>query len=210
MADAATAAAAAGALYWTKVAAIGQVAAALATTCAVIVSLWIALSGRSIKLRVTAGLRVIPPGYVSSAADVVAIEIVNRGQRIVHVEAVAWRTGWLRMRWLKILGHEYVSINAYLAPGSDTTPFSAEPGEKKTISIRASDMRLTPAHRELFTRRLPWWPAPGPANICAAVFVATGKTKIAKVEKSLAGFLVTGEIRLGAARLNERDTAGGI
>lgn len=44
-------------LFWTKVAAIGQVAGAIATAAAVIVSLWIAFHGRKPRLKLTVGMR---------------------------------------------------------------------------------------------------------------------------------------------------------
>ncbi len=68
-------------MLWSQVAAIGQVGSAIATTVAIIVTLWIVTSERSIRLELSAGLKLLIAGDGSPAVDVISIHIVNRGLR---------------------------------------------------------------------------------------------------------------------------------
>jgi hypothetical protein len=82
------------ALYWTKVAAIGQVAGAVATAAAVMVSLWIALHGRKPRIKLVVGKRLVIGGGIPELS-VLMFNIANAGERPVHINGIGWRTGWL-------------------------------------------------------------------------------------------------------------------
>ena len=90
-------------ILWEKVAAIGQVAGAVATFAAVVVSLWIARSERRAHIKARAGLRLIAYGDGSPFEDAISILITNHGMWPVHVSSVGWKTGWLGVgpEWLK-------------------------------------------------------------------------------------------------------------
>lgn len=210
-AGAAAADAAAQALTWTQVAAIGQVASAIATSAAVILTLVIVMSERSIRLRLTAGLRLLIAGDGSPAVDVISISIVNLGQRVARIESVGWRTGWLKQQWPEFLARQYAMQNASVMPGFDNPPFALEPGQKKTIGVLVSAFAqgMPPDGHDLFTRQFPWSRTRRAANICVIAYEVTGRLKVAKVERSLADFLATGKIERGAARFNERSGGTG-
>jgi hypothetical protein len=192
--------------FWAKVAALGQVASAAATTAAVIVALWIARSDRRVNLKVTAGLRLIWAGDGSPATDVIAIVIANRGTRLVRVVNLGWRSGWLRRYGPEFLRQQFALQNASLVPGSPRLPFDVEPLKEQTIMVNVSDFNdnARPEDRDLFTRKFPFSDDRRVANVCVLVFPAAAKEIVTKVETSLAHFLATGRIERGAARFNAR------
>src|SRR3546814_17145288 len=78
-------------LFWTKVAAIGQVAGAAATFLAAWVALYLGRTDRQFRLRVTATFQNI----VSSQGSikVTCIQVENIGMRTARIEGFGWTTG---------------------------------------------------------------------------------------------------------------------
>lgn len=191
-------------LFWTKMAAIGQAAGAVATFAAVVVSLWIAHSERRAHVRVTAGLRVL---MSRPAQDVISILVTNHGLRPVRVSAIVWRTGWLRYgpKWLTF----QQAVQTFDAPISQMSsvqpPFDLGPGQDANLHLPTAPFTEHPDLRlDFFNRRLPFRRKPTPTKICVEVHLVAAKKSVARVEKSLAKFLATGVIANGAARVNER------
>lgn len=143
-------------LFWTIVAAVGQVAGALATAAAVITSLWVVLSERRPKLRVTAGLRLIIPGDGAPASDAIGVTVANVGMRRVRCACVGWRTSRLRWgpRWLR---RQHALQNADYLPGSATLPFDLDLGDEKTLILAVESYRdaVDAAKRAAFFLRTP-------------------------------------------------------
>ena len=73
--------------------AIGTWVAGVATLLAVIVSLHLARRSERIRIKGTAGLRVIFAGDGTPAEEHVQIGVVNHGDRVVIVNSVGWRIG---------------------------------------------------------------------------------------------------------------------
>jgi hypothetical protein len=96
--------------WWTAFAAIAQAAGAIATFAAVVVSLWIALSGRALKARGSAGIRVHFIGDGTPGTYTVGIEVENIGLRPFHVTSVGWQTGWM-LRGPKALRYRFAIQN---------------------------------------------------------------------------------------------------
>lgn len=82
-------------LCWTMVSAVGQVAGAIATFFAAAISLWIALYGRRPQLGLKVGERMIIGG-LEDGFEVIIFEVVNKGERPVHIRGIGWRTGYFR------------------------------------------------------------------------------------------------------------------
>lgn len=183
-------------LFWTIVAAVGQVAGAVATAAAVITSLWIALSERRVRLRVVCGLRVTFAGDGSPAVGLVATSITNAGYRRVRISTVGWETGWSAHRWAPTwLAKQY----AVQLPGtgSPRPPLDLEPGESTLLYVPLAEFRNSDraaAEDDFFCRRLPWRSLPAPARILCTVFATVGPATKVKVEKDLAAYLATGSL----------------
>jgi hypothetical protein len=195
-------------LFWTKMAALGQIAGAVATFAAVLVSLWIAQSERRAHVRVVAGLRVV---MSTPAMDVVSVLITNHGLRPVRVSAVGWRTGWFRYgpKWLAFqqavqqFDHPISMISAV------QPPFDLGPGQDANLHIPVAPFQEQADLREdFFNRCLPFRNKPTRTQICVEVHLVAAKKTVARVEKRLAKFLASGVIAGGAARLDALRQAG--
>ena len=82
-------------LLWTKIAAIGQVVGAFATALAVAVTLWVVLSERQARVKVTAGLRLlVTQGRPDLTEEVINITVVNTGlrRRRRRPNRTSWKT----------------------------------------------------------------------------------------------------------------------
>ena len=77
--------------------AIGSWIAALGTLCAVAVSIYLARIGRIIKIRVSAGHRVLASGV--QRIDCCVIRAVNTGFRKVTITGTGWKVGFLRKQF---------------------------------------------------------------------------------------------------------------
>jgi len=183
-------------LFWTELSAIGQIAGAVATAAAVIVSLWIALSERATKLQISAGIRLTFAGDGSPPDYLVAITVINVGQRRVRISNVGWQTGWLGWKWApEWLQKQY----AMQVPGigSARPPLDLEPGENTIVFARVEEFANGVAdgrNVSLFGRKPPWRKAPVPTRIFAAVYPTVGRAARVKAEPSLVRFLVFGEL----------------
>src|SRR3546814_19828801 len=79
-------------LFWTKVAAIGQVAGAAATFLAAWVALYLGRTDRQFRLRVTATFQNIVSSHGS--IKVMCIQVENIGMRTARIEGFGWTTGY--------------------------------------------------------------------------------------------------------------------
>lgn len=73
--------------------AVGTWVAGITTLLAVIVSLHLARRSEKIRIKGTAGLRVIFAGDGAPAEEHVQIGVVNHGDRVVIINSVGWRVG---------------------------------------------------------------------------------------------------------------------
>jgi hypothetical protein len=196
-------------LFWTQVGAVGQLMGAVATTAAVIVSLWVVASERRPHIKVQAGMRMIVGGG-EPATDIVAISVSNHGLRTVSITSFGWRTGWisgLGPRWAKFQwAQQNPEARSDPLIGHVQPPFDLAPGEERTIMLRAETYRRNNdqvKQRNFFGRKLPFQKEVSPANVCVVVSLAVFKSVITPVERPLARFLVTGEVEGGAQRFND-------
>jgi hypothetical protein len=205
-------------LLWTKIAAIGQVAGAIATTAAVFVSLWIVLSERQPRVKVTAGLRLlITQGRPDLAEEVISITVLNAGLRPVSVASIGWRVGWMKRfgpEWAR-MGHAIQTSSG--RRDSADPPYVLEPGQQKSMLIDLApfhgDQARSKRSATTFARVLPHIGLV-PANIRCAAHVVGARSRYFKVEPSLGKFLMSGEPsggleKLKAAKKDQASTALG-
>jgi hypothetical protein len=126
-------------LYWAKLSAIGQIAGALATFSAVVVTLYLTRVERRIRIKVSAKLGRI--ATQEGATPVLSISVENVGLRKARIEGLYWMGGIPRwrvprpIRWFipKWLDQE----SAFQVPEYDwhinqNFPWRLEPGESQS------------------------------------------------------------------------------
>lgn len=194
-------------LFWIKVAAIGQVAGAIATFAAVCVSLWLARTERRPRIKVQAGLRLLIAGDGSPFEDTISIHIANHGLRSVHIASLGWRTGWMR-RSPKWWAFQH-AIQTSIAPmAGQAPPFDLGPGKEVSVQLSTEPFKKDGEIRDtFFNRKLPWRASPSPTKICVVVYISASKSVVARVEPALEAFLATGMIATGAAAANKKANA---
>jgi len=191
-------------LQWTRVAAVAQIAAAAATTAAVISTLRLAAYDRRPHLSIRAGLRLAIPGDGELASDVIAVTIANRGQRTVRIASLGWRTGWLRRgpEWLR-LQYAVQTLNEQPYP----LPVDLPAGQDVVLRLPPAaylDADRRDTHLEFFGRKMPWRRMPRPAAVKLIVSIVGAADQLGPAETPLARLLTYGTIEGGAARLNQR------
>lgn len=163
-------------LFWTKVAAIGQVAGAIATAAAVFVALLLSRAERQLRVRVSARFASIVD--VHGQTEVMSYEVENIGLRPVVVHGMHWTTGWINR--LGLLPKPLRLRSAFQLPDyawgiNKNFPWRLEPGETQSTHIRRQDFIDTmtePVEGNLF-RRLPWQRRPRLLNLRVGVAVVT-------------------------------------
>jgi len=143
-------------LYWTKVAAIGQVAGAIATFLAVVIALVQSRAERSLRVRVRARLGLIVDGR--GQTEVMTYEVENTGLRPVVVNGMHWATGFINV--LGILPPPLRLKSAFQMPDyewpiNENFPWRLGPGESKSTHIRRQDFIdefCQPNEHDLFRR----------------------------------------------------------
>lgn len=180
------------AAWWAAFGAIAQAIAAFATLLAVAISLWVVLSERAVRPRVTAGIRVQFIGDGTPGTYMVGIEVLNAGLRPFEVSSVGWRTGWLP-RGPQALRYRYALQSTSLMLHQRAPPHIVEPGRNEGFYTKVADMKANSqdeARRELFQRRVPLL---GFAPIWAMVNITGQRSAVAKADKELAKFLRTND-----------------
>jgi hypothetical protein len=172
--------------FWTMVAAIGQAVGAIATACAVIVSLWIALSERTEKLKLSFGLRkIIGDG---PSFDVINFTVRNTGHRNVKITSIGWKARWLSLRPFPFhVQHSVQFLDQF--PYAGTLPCIIEPGNSADFLIRKSIFLEANVGRVTFGRRKWLWSIYTNPKVYGVVSTALSSKKIAKVEPELAELL---------------------
>lgn len=171
-------------INWEAVAALGQVAGAVATFAAVVVSLHLARrSGRPI-LRVSAREHMILSG--ENTDHVITFSVQNLGDRPAEVRSLGWRTGWLKWGpdWLrfKYAIQMFDARHMVLRP-----PYPIAPGSEVSSYIGRDNM-FEHAKRfgetgPIFTRKFPWGVMTAKTVVLA--YTADGYTFRGEVDRSM-------------------------
>lgn len=180
-------------LFWSIVAAVGQVAGAIATFAAVAISLYLAVSARRPRLKVRVGERLI----IGSGVDdrrVLMFSVANVGERNVHIRTLGWRTGRLRWgpKWLA--RQAAVQLTGGVQGGIDP-PYELQPGAEGSSHADMGNILnycRERADRPFFTRDLPWFGRRG-TGIRAFVSTADGFVIQVRPEKALIHALIQAE-----------------
>jgi hypothetical protein len=75
---------------------VGTWGVGIGTVSAVVLSLWFAYNQGNVKLKVTAGLRLLITKGSKSQLEYCAIKVVNIGAGPLNINSVGWETGWLK------------------------------------------------------------------------------------------------------------------
>lgn len=150
-------------LLWTKIAAIGQVAGALATFLAVVFALILARAERSLRVRVNARFAAIVD--IHGSTSVMTYEVENIGLRPVVVTGMHWTTGFpnrfgfmprpLQLKAAFQMPDYEWSIN-------ENFPWRLDPGESKSTHMRRQEFIesfVEPNQHDLF-RQFFWQKRP--------------------------------------------------
>lgn len=181
----------------------GQLAdwlSAIGTTGAVIVALWLARREHSMRLKISAGIRLLitPGDSREKPPEFLVIRVVNVGIRTATISAIGWRAGVLRKRYaMQLVG----TSNELLAEGVTNPPLPLTLAEGQTgnwcVRIGGSGDWLLRFARDFCN---------GPAFAISSHFLVTqvsttmGRTFKAPVEPELRRRLV--EAAKAARRLN--------
>ena len=182
-------------LYWLKVSALSQVAAAAVTFLAVLVSLYIAFRGRRPRLKLKVGERLIMGGGADELA-VLMFSVANAGERPVHVRGIGWRTGWLRWGPTFLKRRAAVQVTGGAGMGQDP-PYELQPGAEGSSYALMENILGFLGERQaepFYTRD---WPLFGrrATSVRGYVYTADGYLFHSRPEKSLLSQLVQAEKR---------------
>ena len=180
-------------LFWTKVGAISQAAAAIGTFIAVVVSLWLATYGRRPRLKLTVGERLIMGGGQDDVR-LLMFSVANAGERPVFVRGIGWRTGWFRWGPAFLKRQFAVQLSGGV-PQSKEPPYELAPGASaETYMLMDNILEWTrkKSGSPFFTRM---WPVLGRRTtaIWGYAYTADGATIHARVETPLFLKLVKAE-----------------
>ncbi len=171
-------------LYWTKLAAIGQIAGAVATAAAVIVSLFIVFSERREFLRLVVSRKTMYPPN-TAPYDVIDFEVTNIGVQRVRVTAFGWRTGWASKgpAWLRYV---FGTLGRSGMAGMIDPPFDLEPGTSVSKLVLLSSIADVSLWRStLFGARQVPGLGPRYSPIFGTVTTARGTRKRVRVSADL-------------------------
>jgi hypothetical protein len=191
-------------LLWTQIAAIGQVAGALATTAAVIVSLYIAISDRKYALGVSVGIRLLFAGEGSSEEKLVAYSVMNTGQHPFRINSIGWRTGWVSGLFRRIAPRFIHTRHAIQIagdhPSSTQLPCDVHPGNSVSfvIDYKRFERDRTDGDNDFFNRTEPFFKSEIRPLTHGVIHIVGAKPKHYRVEKSLHCLLTDGRINLRA------------
>ena len=94
---------------------------------AVVLSLWFAYNQGNVKLKVTAGLRLLITTGSKSQLEYCTIKVVNIGDRPLNINSVGWETGWFKNKkyFIRLFGN----------PGFDDVPKVLHEGQVANFMV---------------------------------------------------------------------------
>ena len=146
-------------LYWTKIAAVGQVMGALATFFAAFLALYFSVHERALKVKVSARFGQIVD--IHGSTPVMSVEVENIGIRPVIINGLYWTTG---------IGNRFgivprifrlksaFQITDYEWSINKDFPWTLEPGQSRSTHMRRPEFISafeTRGENDLF-RKFPW------------------------------------------------------
>jgi hypothetical protein len=169
--------------------AFGAWGAAIGTISAVIVALYLARLDRIIKVRLSAGHRLVGTGSdMSKYQDHCSIKAVNMGSRKVTITGVGWRVGVFKKR----IYEQILSMPPY----PSTMPITLADGEEATWLIPFNSMDEHPNWIDTFPQEVlgkyPYWAS---KSLRIFVYKSVGKPIISHIEKPLCDRLVAAALK---------------
>ncbi len=177
--------------WWTALSAIGQLLGALATFLAVLVSLWIVRSDRSLRGRGDARILVSFAGDGSPGIYQVGFQVHNVGYRDFLVQSISWRVGWFR-HGPKPIRHEYAIATSGTGRMFENRWVKASLSELFCLTVRDMKRGLVPDDERgrFFQRKVQWL---GWAPIRAYANISGGHPIPLRIAPELAQFLRTAQ-----------------
>lgn len=188
-------------IFWAKWAAIGQIAGAIATFLAVIVSLYIARSGRRPRLKLKVGERMVIGGD-EHGLKLLMFSVANMGERPVHIRGIGWSTGWLRWGPAWIKSKAAIQLTGSIGFGT-SPPYELQPGAEISSYALMENFTASIAEKAddpLFSRDYPFFGRRA-TRVKAYAYTADGHTIRVKPEPALVTDLLKVE---GAAKNQPR------
>lgn len=169
--------------------AFGAWIAAIGTISAVIVALYLARLDRIIRVRLSAGHRLVGTGSdMSKYQDHCSIKAVNMGSRKVTITGVGWRVGFFKKR----IYEQILSMPPY----PSTMPITLADGEEATWFLPFNSMDEHPNWIDTFPQEVlgkyPYWTS---KSLRIFVYKSVGKPIIAHIEKPLRDRLVVAALK---------------
>ena len=157
---------------------IGTWLASIGTLAAVIVSLHLARRDSRVKLKVSAGHRVlVTPGQMGTP-DYCSIRVVNIGFRPANITGIGWKVGFYKKK--------YGIQTVYGHPASSKLPIKLDHGDEASYLIAFLGDGTYPNWIDSFFRDfLPKNPKLNGLTIKVQAFTSIGKTFEAKIERGL-------------------------
>jgi hypothetical protein len=106
---------------------VGTWGVGIGTVSAVVLSLWFAYNQGNVKLKVTAGLRLLITKGSKSQLEYCAIKVVNIGAGPLNINSVGWETGWFK--------NKKYFIQLFYTPGFDDVPKVLHEGQVANFMI---------------------------------------------------------------------------
>lgn len=190
-------------INWDMVSALGQIAGAMATFAAVVVSLKLARDhGRpQVRLEVSLSTVLGPPSF-----DAVSFTVINRGSRPVTINSYGWRTRGLRWSPESM----WIMHDHRIAHQADL-PKTLQPGEQAIYLVSVdSFLSETDRLRTSFFRRN-WLGSERPRRLYGIVWTADRYSFKAQAARSVRSLLQDRRPdQLLGAGLNAKRAQGGI
>ncbi len=161
---------------------LGTWISGIGSLLAVIVALYLALSERAVRLKVTAGYRLVMTSGLGKDGEVIDITVANIGARDVVVTNVLWSWGILRRQYaVQVTGSAMDSLRIHqrLEPGHRGSFYIDVDPKDDDNWIRRFAKNLPKYLRKLWVRRMK-----------VGISTAVGKTVWAPIEMSLGKELI--------------------
>jgi len=160
---------------------VGIWLAGLATTAAVILSLWLTRRQRP-QLRVSAGYRETKiHGFLDDRQPCLAISVLNVGERAVSIAGISWRKSpWSRHHGSQDIPEQMKGL---------TLPHRLPHGESVTLYIALNDPTI-PWADSIVRHFLGRWPKLSVRLLRVSAYTQTGEAFYAPVEESLRSHLL--------------------
>lgn len=116
-------------LFWSKLASIGQIAGAIATFMAVIVSLYFSNKDNTEEISIECGI------YDNEIGKVIGVKFSNTGNQTAYLSEYSWRTGYAKFP-LFFLKYSYANVDLRTTWQPNQGGNRLDPGDEKILLLK--------------------------------------------------------------------------